>query len=245
MEYIILAEVGSTNTYCKEHSEELEAPTLVRAVAQTAGRGQRGNYWESSPGENLTFSIVWNPEGVAPIEQFSISEATSLGVVAYLKGRGIEAKVKWPNDIYVGDRKICGILIEHSVAGTMLQRSVIGAGINVNQKAFVSDAPNPVSMSQLTGKGYGIEEEMAAVASEIERYLRQASTGEGRHRLHEEFLASLWRGDGEFYPFRERESGLTFRGRIEGVEPVGFLHVKEETSGETRKYAFKEVEFIL
>ena len=245
MEYIHLEETDSTNSHCKRHAEEITAPAVVSCGSQTAGRGQRGNCWEAAPGENLTFSIVWEPEGVVPAAQFVISEATALGVVAYLKGRGIEAKVKWPNDIYVGDRKICGILIEHSIEGMQLQRSVIGAGINVNQGEFLSDAPNPVSMIQITGKRYDLGAELPAVVNEIASLLAKTSTSEGRLALHERFLASLWRGDGRAWPFRDRESGKEFEGMIEDVEPTGWLHLRDVGSGESRRYAFKEVEFLL
>ena len=245
MEYIVLDEVASTNTYCKEHSAEIEAPAAVRGIAQTAGRGQRGNFWEAAPGENLTFSIVWNPEGIAPRDQFAVSEAAALGVCSYLRSRGIEAKVKWPNDIYVGDRKICGILIEHSIIGMDLQRSVIGVGINVNQEEFKSDAPNPVSMRQLTGSRYDLEKELAAAVGEISALLESASVLEGREEIHSSFLASLWRGDGKAYPFRDRSTGKIYQGRIEDVEAAGYLIVRDAATGVKNRYAFKEVEFIL
>ncbi|MDE5790926.1 MAG: biotin--[acetyl-CoA-carboxylase] ligase [Muribaculaceae bacterium] len=245
IEYVTLPEAGSTNTWCREHASELSAPVVVRAVAQSAGRGQRGNSWESAPGQNLTFSILWHPEGVAPAEQFSISEAVALGVVAYLRLRGIEAKVKWPNDLYVGDRKICGILIEHSLLGSMLERSVIGVGINVNQEEFLSDAPNPVSMRQLTGRTFELPVELTVIVEEIASCLEVISTADGREKLHSNFLKCLWRGDGEEYPFRDVKENRLFTGVIEGVEPAGFLLVRSKEDGELKKYAFKEVEFRL
>lgn len=245
MEYICLKETDSTNSYCKRHAAEISAPAVVSCESQTAGRGQRGNCWEATPGENLTFSIVWEGEGVAPAAQFVISEATALGVAAYLKGRGIEAKVKWPNDIYVGDRKICGILIEHTIEGMTLQRSVIGAGINVNQREFRSDAPNPVSMTQITGMVYDLDEELRGVVNEITSLLSLTATADGREWLHDRFLSSLWRGDGLGWPFRDRDSGKEFEATIEDVEPTGWLHLRLTDSGERRRYAFKEVEFLL
>lgn len=245
IEYLTLPEAGSTNTWCREHASELSAPVVVRAVAQSAGRGQRGNSWESAPGLNLTFSILWHPEGVAPTEQFSISEAVALGVARYLRGHEIEAQVKWPNDIYVGDRKICGILIEHSLLGPMLERSVIGVGVNVNQEEFFSDAPNPVSMRQLTGKEFELPDELNAIVEEIISCLGKISTPEGREKLHSIFLKSLWRGDGEKYAFRDVKENRLFTGVIEGVEPTGFLLVRNKEDGAMKKYAFKEVEFIL
>ncbi|MDE7409349.1 MAG: biotin--[acetyl-CoA-carboxylase] ligase, partial [Muribaculaceae bacterium] len=117
MKILHLDEVDSTNVYIMRNVAELEAPVMVTAYRQTAGQGQRGNSWEAEPGKNLTFSIFYRPVGLPPIAQFSMSEAVSLAVVDFLAGHGIEAKVKWPNDIYVDDRKICGILIRHSVMG--------------------------------------------------------------------------------------------------------------------------------
>lgn len=245
IEYMTLPEARSTNTWCREHASELTAPVVVRAVIQSAGRGQRGNSWESAPGMNLTFSLVWDPEGVAPSEQFSISEAVALGVAGYLRKHEIPALVKWPNDIYVTDRKICGILIEHSLLGSTLERSVIGIGINVNQEEFLSDAPNPVSMFQLSGKEYDLEEELRAVVETIRGYLEKTVTPEGRRELHEKFLRNLWRGDGGSYRFRDIRENRPFMGEIKDVEPTGFLLVRNIEDGSLKKYAFKEVEFIL
>ena len=113
---------------------------MVTAYRQTAGQGQRGNSWEAEPGKNLTFSILYRPAGLPPMAQFAMSEAVALAVVDFLGVHGLEAKVKWPNDIYVGDRKICGILIRHSITATCVDYSVIGVGINANQTEFLSDA---------------------------------------------------------------------------------------------------------
>lgn len=245
MEYIILPETASTNTWCREHSSELTPPVVVMAETQSAGRGQRGNYWEASPGKNLTFSMLWNPAGIAPSEQFAISEAVALGVVNYLHKRGIEATVKWPNDIYVDNRKICGILIEHSILGSFMERSVIGVGININQEKFISDAPNPVSLTQLTGKMYDLVDELKMVSQEIEAMLRLVANPEGRESAHRQFLQKLWRGDGKSYPFRDKDDGEEFMGVIEGVEPAGFLCIRKGKDEVLKRYAFKEVEFIL
>ena len=112
--------VDSTNTYLKEHPSEVPAGTMLAARTQKAGRGQRGNSWESEPGKNLTFSFRAENLPLRPSEQFAVSEATALAIVALLRDYDIEAKVKWPNDIYVGNRKICGILIENSIMGDMI-----------------------------------------------------------------------------------------------------------------------------
>ena len=124
MNYLELEETASTNTYATQHAGELADMTMVTARRQSAGRGQRGNSWESEPGRNLTFSLFFRPpRSLHPRSQFFISEAVALAIADALAGRGVEAMVKWPNDIYCGDRKICGILIEHSLFGDHIRRS--------------------------------------------------------------------------------------------------------------------------
>lgn len=245
MKYLVLEEVDSTNSYVAVHASELEDMTMVIANTQTAGRGQRGNSWESAPGCNLTFTLFCRPKGVAPARQFSISEAVALAVADTLAAYGIGAMVKWPNDVYVGDRKIAGILIEHSLQGNGIEHSRIGIGLNVNQPEFFSDAPNPVSMRMLLGRDSDLGQCAARLYAALSARLGAVATEEGRSDTHEEFLGRLWRGDGQAWPFRDRGSGRLFRGSIAGVEPEGFLHILPEGGVEDRVYAFKEVEFIL
>lgn len=240
MEIIRLESCGSTNSFLREHAAELPSLTLVTAREQTAGRGQRGNTWESQPGKNLTVSMLWKPEEFAARRQFAVSEAVSLAVADTLMEFGIEAKVKWPNDIYVGDRKICGILIEHSVAGRNIESTVAGIGLNVNQREFLSDAPNPVSMLQSSGREHDLEAVLASLCRRLEERLQEVD-GEG---LHSEYMTRLWRGDAQFHPFRDTATGAAFRAMITAVDPDGMLHLL--TDGfEERAYAFKEVSFTL
>lgn len=245
MDFLLLEQVDSTNSYVSLHAASLADMTMVIADAQTAGRGQRGNSWESEPGKNLTFTLLHRPKGVLPREQFAISEATALAVADFLEENGIIATVKWPNDIYVDDRKIAGILIEHSLTGSAITDSRIGVGLNVNQQEFRSDAPNPVSMRQLTGHDYDISRTAARVGAHLERRLTMASTLEGRETLHAEFRSRLWRGDDGAYPFRRRGEDGIFHGVITGVSPEGPLSVRDNATGETSEFMFKEVEFVL
>lgn len=245
MKYIRLEETDSTNSYVGLHLSELESPACVMALSQTRGRGQRGNSWESEPGRNLTFSILYRPQDMPARLQFAISEATALGIADYLKAKGVAATVKWPNDIYVGDRKICGILIENKLMGSRIESVIIGAGINLNQERFVSDAPNPVSLTQLTGERYDLEAEMQRVGAAIERRLGQTGDDAGRAELHADFMRQLWRGDGLPYPFRRRDNGGVFDGIISDVAPTGELTIKDCQTGEKSIFLFKEVEFIL
>lgn len=247
MRIIELQSADSTNSWLAAHSKELEPPCLVYAIEQTAGRGQRGNSWESEPGKNLTASVMMVPEGVEASRQFVISEAIALAVVDFLADCGVVAKVKWPNDIYVGDKKICGILIEHSLLGTAITRTIAGIGININQREFQSDAPNPVSLQQLTGKERDIAEMACLLADKIEARMhavrREALSGD-YGAIHAEFLRRLWRGDREYYPFRDAKRGEIISALIVDIAPDGILTL-QTPEGELRRFAFKEIEFML
>ena len=244
MNYLHLEEVDSTNSYIMREIASLESPVMVTAHTQTAGQGQRGNSWESQPGANLTFSVFYRPAGLPPMAQFSLSEAVALSVVDFLRRYGVEAKVKWPNDIYVGDRKICGILIRHSVMGACVSYSVIGVGININQTEFLSDAPNPVSVSQVTGERYDLRKMETEVAEILESRLEEIRSAESRRKLHSEFMGNLWRGDGKLYSFTDTATGERFMAAIADIAPHGPITLRCRDSSE-RTYAFKEVSFNL
>lgn len=241
MKHIHLEETESTNTWVAAHLAELDDMTLVSTSRQSAGRGQRGNSWESEPGMNLTVSMLWRPSGFAASRQFAASEGVALAVADTLGEFGIDARVKWPNDIYVADSKIAGILIEHAVAGRDIMHSVIGIGLNVNQREFRRDAPNPVSMRQLTGRDHDLGEVTSTLSRRLEERLAEAVT-DGT-ALHTEYMSRLWRGDGRMYPFAT-PSGARFEAAIAGVAPDGMLSLVT-ADGRTLTFAFKEVVFIL
>lgn len=245
MKFIVLEEVDSTNSYVAAHQSELENLTMVIAESQTAGRGQRGNSWESEPGKNLTFTLLWRSNGIPPADQFVISEAVALGVVDFLRSEGLEAKVKWPNDIYVGDKKIAGILIEHSITPASVENSRIGIGLNVNQERFVSDAPNPVSMISIDGRLREISRVAAALGDALNNRLAQCENPRIRPDLHAEFVDSLWRRDGSPYQFRRKDTGGIFPGVIEAVDPKGPILIRNFEDNSIDSYYFKELEFIL
>ena len=216
---------------------------MVAARQQTAGRGQRGNHWESQPGKNLTFSMIVRPVSLHPSRQFALSEATALAVVALLQSEGIEARVKWPNDIYVADRKICGILIDHSINATGIERSVISAGLNINQRAFLSDAPNPVSMYQLLGRERSIESIATGLLLLLHQFLPMAEEAEGRKTLHESFMRHLYRHDGAPHSYHDILRDLPMEAVIEDVLPDGTLLLRDTSDGVIRPYLFKQVAF--
>lgn len=241
MHFLNYSELGSTNSELARLADEgAAAGTVVTARAQTAGRGQRGNSWESAPGLNVTMSVLLRPREVAPREQFAVSEAVALAVAETLDTLlppSMTAAVKWPNDIYVGNRKICGILIENRVWPASIERSIAGIGLNVNQRRFLSDAPNPVSVWQLTGEEHDVD----AVARELAR--RVIDNCAVCRSLHGRYMARLWRNDGALHPFRE-PGGDCFDARIADVALGGLLSL-ELAGGEVRRYAFKEIEFVL
>lgn len=244
MRFIHLEEVDSTNAYIMRNVSELKSPVMVTAYSQTAGQGQRGNSWEAEPGKNLTFSIFYRPCQLPPMAQFAMSEAVALAVVDFLAEHGIEAKVKWPNDIYVGDNKICGILIRHSVMGGVVSYSVIGVGIDVNQTLFLSDAPNPVSMKQITGKNYDLQQLEKEIAGIMEDRLNLIRTEDERMALHNEFKGKLWRGDDALHPFTDAATGEYFMANIEDIAFHGPMSLRL-ADGSLRTYAFKEVSFVI
>lgn len=237
-----LSEVASTNSYIKEQLHNATHGTVVVTDCQTAGRGQRGNRWEAEPGKNLTFSIMLQP-AIAANCQFSVSEAVSVAIVNVLRRhlpRPEVVTVKWPNDIYVSDSKICGILIENSLTGSVVSRSVAGIGVNVNQRLFLSDAPNPVSMANIAGVDFPLESLLEEFCTEI---LGMFPLDTDRCALlHADYLSMLWRADG-FYPYME-PGGNPFMARIVDIAPTGILSLQREDSTVSR-YAFKEVAAII
>lgn len=242
MDYVFLDTTDSTNSYATAHQHDLGDMTMITAHAQYSGRGQRGNSWESAPGKNLTVTVLFRPAPSSlPMaeRQFRISEATALAVADTLEAFGITASLKWPNDIYVADRKICGILIEHTLLGNHIDNSRIGIGLNVNQREFVSDAPNPESMARVLGRDLPLAEVREALALALER--RLTAPGD----IHEEYLSRLWRHDGKPHPFRRRDiPGEPFLASIISVDRDGQLSLALP-SGSTRHFYFKEIEFIL
>lgn len=239
---IRLDETDSTNRYMRRLLAEkaLSEGCVIIADYQTAGKGQTGNSWEAERGANLLFSLLLRPDFLPADRQFVISQITSLSVKETLEAYTDSISVKWPNDVYWKDRKICGMLIENDLAGTLLDASIIGIGLNVNQLSFRSDAPNPVSLAQITGRRHDR-------AEVLERFLRlffsyYCRLLQGKETsIQSAYRKALYHGDG-YYRYADT-SGL-FEACIESVEPTGhlLLHLR---NGETRRYAFKEVTTII
>lgn len=255
---IPLGEVTSTNDVAMSSSDMYNQGTILTAVSQTAGRGQRGNRWHSPAGENLTFSLVIEPDHILVEHQFQISEMAALAAadaIGIATNGGVECRIKWPNDLYVGDRKVGGILIEHSLHSEYLSRSVIGIGINVRSRSFDPSLPNPTSIALSLQSAHPMaaavpvpspEEVLRAFCGAFaDRYAQDSAV------LHSDFMARLWRGEqsgqGQSYPYRDLSTGEVFEASIAGVDRhTGELTLRlPDRDGELRRYWFKEVEAVL
>jgi len=239
---IEITETSSTNDYIRQLNgkEPLAEGTTVSAGFQLSGRGQVGNSWESEAGKNLLFSTLLYPTGIKITEQFILSQLVAVSIQEALENYLAPITIKWPNDIYYGDKKLAGILIENDLCAAEISLSIIGLGVNVNQSRFYSDAPNPVSLLQLLGieidKRLLLTDYLTRLAANYS-LLKNGEVNELRKCYH----AALFRREG-FHPFRDN-AGL-FSAQIEEIDTSGYLHLVTE-SGECRKYFFKEVSFVI
>ena len=217
------------------NSLEKKESLVVVAEFQTAGKGCGSNSWESEKGKNLTFSLLIHPEDIPASRQFVVSMAMANSIAKVVSMYVKDVSIKWPNDIYVGDRKICGMLIENTLQGSTIKDSIIGVGVNVNQLRFVSDAPNPVSLANLTGKLYDKEMLLQQL---LEAFDAEWSDLEG---VRMRYLPQLYRRTG-FHRYRDELS--EFLAELVTVEDDGHL-VLRNIDGYAHRYAFKEVTFII
>ncbi len=218
--------LDSTNQYALEllaKSRPSEG-TVISTAEQTAGRGQIGRTWVSEPHKNIAVSIIFYPSFLAVPDQFLLNQAMSLGVAdflsKYLDGR---VKIKWPNDIYAGSRKLAGILIQNTISGSRMRSSVVGIGINVNQNRFPADLPNPTSVFLETGKEYEPGPMLEEMYAHLEKRYLQLRSGNTAY-LRADYRSRLYRL-GENTRFHRRE-GDVFEGSIQGVDERGRLMVK-------------------
>lgn len=214
---------------------------LLTADYQTAGHGQRGTQWESAAGRNLLFSLRFAPCGIGARGQFALSEALALSVVEALDGTAAGCFfVKWPNDIYWADKKIGGMLLEHTLSGGDIVTVLAGVGLNVNQERFAGAAPNPVSLFQIKGEATDRTSLLEEIMRRFDAYLCLLSHGETA-RLHRRYLERLYRREG-LHSYRDAQG--RFEARITDVAPDGTLHLTD-AAGRTRHYLFKEVQFMI
>ena len=233
-----LKETDSTNNHLRRllDKEQLPEGSLVVTDFQAAGKGQVGNSWESEAGMNLMFSILLYPDFIPANRQFLISQIASLSVKETLDAYTDFIQVKWPNDIYWKDRKICGMLIENDLSGQLLYCSIIGIGLNLNQSLFRSNAPNPISLTQITGKKYDREEVLNRFLRIFFQYYCLLLQ-EKEEEVRTAYMQALYHGEG-YHRYRDGQG--QFEARIQVIEPTGHL-ILQLRDGEQRRYAFKEV----
>jgi BirA family transcriptional regulator, biotin operon repressor / biotin---[acetyl-CoA-carboxylase] ligase len=239
MNVISIPETHSTNDLLRQRlrSERLPEGTIISTDFQTAGKGQVGNKWESEAGKNLLFSLVLYPAHIEIEKQFVISQIVSLAIKNTLERYASDISIKWPNDIYWKDKKIAGILIENSLQKGKIQFSIIGIGLNVNQTEFISDAPNPISLAQITAREYDREEILLQISSSI---LELYANGDFTN-IQTNYLTSLYRNKG-WHSFRAGNE--IFEAKIGAIKADGMLELKLRDES-IRGFYFKEVEFVI
>lgn len=234
---IHLPSIDSTNNYVKSLDETTSGDNLiVLADEQTCGRGSGRNSWESEKEKNLTFSILIHPTFLQPKQQFLLSMAISNAISETIDG----SCIKWPNDIYVGDRKICGILFECKLQGNCIKDCIIGIGLNVNQTVFVSNAPNPTSLKLLTGKEWDKELILSGIINNFQQQVKILQNHQ-ETAVRNQYLSRLYRKNG-FFPFRDSQG--IFSAKIHDIEDDGRI-VLHDTANRLLTYSFKELEFII
>lgn len=216
-----LDEIDSTNSELRRRIGALDNLSVIAARFQTAGRGQGTHTWLSPEDENLTFSVLlrFGKGGLSPLpatEAVRITQMATLSIRSFLLSEGVESRIKWPNDIWVGDKKICGMLIENILDGKYVASSIVGIGVNLNQKAFDPALPNPVSLTQLTGNHYPLKETLQRIYEMICRRAAQLDTSDGRYELEREFEEHL------FHLERHKQDALSdaIAGFEEGLRPA-------------------------
>lgn len=226
-----ISSTNSTNTLMREllaKGEWPEEELFLYAGYQTAGRGQTGNGWESEPDKNLICSILLPNKNL-----YFLNIAVSVAIIRLI---GEPFTIKWPNDIYYRDKKLAGILLENAIVGSIVQYSIAGVGLNVNQTKFTSDAPNPVSLKQITGKTYDIDQLMKDLFEAVKAVLN-----EPEERIWSEYKDHLYRREG-WYAYEDQNG--RFEARIIDVLPTGEI-VLQDKQGNERIYHFKQIRYVL
>ncbi len=213
--------------------------TIIVTDHQTAGRGQRGNVWEAQPGQNLTFSLILKPTFLRATDQFWLNMAISLGITDTLQPLLTDTRsIKWPNDLYVGDRKLGGILIENTLQSYCLAGSVAGIGLNINQTGFASPTATSLQQQAPLPNGYDLPGLLRSLCERLEHRYLQLRAGQF-NRLKVDYLQRLYRYQ-ETHPFES--GGRVFQGTIIGIDTAGRLAIDD--AGQLRYFGFKEVAFL-
>jgi BirA family transcriptional regulator, biotin operon repressor / biotin---[acetyl-CoA-carboxylase] ligase len=240
-ELIWLKKTDSTNQYLQDMLKKTKIPegTMVIAEEQTLGRGQRGNHWESSTGENLTFSFVIYPDFLELKNQFMLSKIIALALFDLLKRYTGDVKIKWPNDIYIGKKKVAGILLENVIKGTKLSNTIVGIGLNINQKIFSEALPFASSLSLETGNDYKLPTILNELISNLNSRYNELKKAK-YEKLNQQYLNALY----QFMQFHDYSANNeVFNAKIVGIEDDGRLCLST-SNNELLKFAFKEVAFL-
>ena len=238
---VVLNAIESTNNYASQLvSDKPEECTVVLAQFQHKGRGQQGNYWESERGKNLLMSMILYPGFLPADKQFYISKIVSLALTEVLDAEVGQVAIKWPNDMYIGTKKVAGILIENAIKGFHLDHSIVGIGVNLNQETFVSDAPNPVSLKQLTQKEYDNLDVAKHFREFFIGWYEVLKNGEFSKIDAAYFGRLLGKNEWRIYRTGDNE----FEARIAGIGDYGKLQL-EDREGQFLEFMFKEVEFVI
>jgi BirA family transcriptional regulator, biotin operon repressor / biotin---[acetyl-CoA-carboxylase] ligase len=238
---IFLPQVDSTNNYAMNLVKQgwKSNQTVVWTEEQVSGRGQRGNIWISEAGMNLTFSMIVYPANLPAWQFFYLSMACSLAIEEFVSRYCRDVSIKWPNDIYIGAKKVAGLLIENTLEQDWIKASVIGTGINLNQVSFPENLPNPVSIRLSNGRHMDIRQSLEELYLLMTRWLSDLK-GERNRQLRDKYVQHLY-GSGQVRTYRD--SIGSFNAAIEGVEESGELLLRD-SSNRLRKYSFREVELV-
>lgn len=234
----------STNMKAVRNVQEGKAQQgmVIWTGEQTQGKGNGDNQWESEKGKNLTFSLVLQPHFLQPSEQFILTQMVSMvlyNVIIKLLPFG-KLQIKWPNDLYFNRKKIAGVLIQNFVRGQQINFSVIGIGLNVNQKTFTSNAPNPASLIHFTGGKTALPTLLDELLRHLENNYKIIKGPQGKSKVQQAYLEHLYQIN-QWSPYRDKAG--TFTGRINGINNFGQLLI-EDNNGNHRVYGFKEIEFL-
>ncbi len=241
---IKLSAVDSTNNYLKilsSNSEPLPEGTVIMAEHQFAGRGQQGSVWMAEPGKSLTFSLLLRPSFISAEQQFKLNMLVSVALNnVLLKYLPNGLTIKWPNDIYVDDRKIGGVLIENIVAGSNIKQSIIGIGLNVNQTFFDGEAQvRATSISQILQQDVNLMVLLSEICTQIEQLYLKLRSGKDT-QLRDLYVSKLYRLN---QLAKYSHKGEVFEGIMEGISEVGLLRIKP-LNGKAVEFGFKEVAFV-
>lgn len=240
--------IDSTNSEARRRLPANAKMSVYAAKFQTAGRGQRGNKWSSAAGQNLTFSVLLNfthPQmpDLAVRNQFLLSIASALSVSDLLQKHNIRNTIKWPNDIYIGRRKVCGMLIENIVGNAGLEHSIIGIGLNLNQAEFPPELVNPTSVLVSSGLRTVPEEVLDDFLDIFSEYIPYLSDIEGINEIKNKYVSRLF-GLGVSREYHDCLRNVDFTGTIKGISEEGLL-LMEMPDKTVTNYSFKEVSYII